>query len=432
MIKSPSFLNFSFWLSCFLLSFAVFSNVAWATCTSEDFDKAMAESENSGNPDWNSCTTANNGTKYCGKYQMSQEEYQKWGNGNYPPSASDQDYAFHNYMNSIDQQLQKSGAYQYVGQSIGGVMVTKSGLMAMAHLGGVGGTMKFLKSNGSYNPGDGPNAKSQACKAARDSGMGVSEREKMHMKCGSYLSDYGNKFAGYGDGSEGCNKNAANNAGPMCDPNIRARVAEQVQMAVTQKADFMTTMATMPRPVSEVANTPCVSNELQRIANQFAYAPTMYSANILGQLSGLAGPVSGLMNNMFGSLFQSVTKAANLNPLAQQFNNFASNTLGSLLSSLGLGGPFSSALCGMMVDMVLKYVQCAAPIKLPDLGNLTGSLNNLLGNDCIGSALKSTLYSSAAQSAMKNLAQPITVPATGVFSSAPLTLGTAPGQELDD
>ncbi len=213
---------------------------------------------------------------------------------------------------------------------------------------------------------------------------------------------------------------------PMCDSTIRANVAEQVQMAATQKADFLATMATMPRPVSEVANTPCVSNELQRIANQFAYAPTMYSANILGQLSGLAGPVSGLMNNMFGSLFQSVTKAANLNPLAQQFNNFASNTLGSLLSSLGLGGPFSSALCGMMVDMVLKYIQCAAPIKLPDLGSLTGSLNGLLGNDCAGQALTSAIYAASNSSALKSLTQPIVIPAGGLFSSKPLTLGPTP------
>jgi len=213
----------------------------------------------------------------------------------------------------------------------------------------------------------------------------------------------------------------------MCDPNIRARVTEQVQVGTQMMADFKATVSTMPRPISEVANTPCMSNELQRISNQFAYAPSMYAANILGQLNGLAGPVSGLMNNMLGSLFKSFTNAANMNPLANQFTQFAQTQISSVFTSLGLGGAFSSALCGMMVDMVLKYVQCVAPIKLPSLGQLKGSLNDLLPKGCAGAALTSALYAAGNSSALQSLAQPITIPPGGLFSTAAPTLGVANG-----
>jgi len=237
--------------------------------------------------------------------------------------------------------------------------------------------------------------------------------------------------------ADGCNvdpsvlNSGSNGAGTgtsvMCDPNIRARVTEQVQVGTQMMADFKATVSTMPRPLSEVANTPCMSNELQRISNQFAYAPSMYAANILGQLNGLAGPVSGLMNKMLDSLFTSFTNAANMNPLANQFTSFAQTQISSIFTSLGLGGAFSSALCGMMVDMVLKYVQCVAPIKLPSLGQLTGSLNDLLPKGCAGAALTSALYAAGNSSALQSLAQPITVPSGGLFSTSAPTLGVAPG-----
>lgn len=43
---------------------------------------------------------------------------------------------------------------QYEGQTIDGVEVTRSGMIAMAHLGGSGGMQRFLTSNGEYNPAD--------------------------------------------------------------------------------------------------------------------------------------------------------------------------------------------------------------------------------------------------------------------------------------
>jgi hypothetical protein len=58
----------------------------------------------------------------------------------------------------------------YVGKTINGVEITESGLLAAAHLGGVGSVKKFLKSNG---------------KRIKTDGYGTS------------IQNYINKFGGY-------------------------------------------------------------------------------------------------------------------------------------------------------------------------------------------------------------------------------------------
>lgn len=54
----------------------------------------------------------------------------------------------------IDRQAARMGLNQYIGQEIGGVMVTPDAIRSMAHLGGIGGAAKFLQSGGAYNPSD--------------------------------------------------------------------------------------------------------------------------------------------------------------------------------------------------------------------------------------------------------------------------------------
>jgi len=51
----------------------------------------------------------------------------------------------------------KNNVYDYVGQQIDSVTITKSGLLAAAHIGGAYGTKKFIETNGKYNPSDGHN-----------------------------------------------------------------------------------------------------------------------------------------------------------------------------------------------------------------------------------------------------------------------------------
>jgi len=413
-LAKPGYLRVLLMTLCFGLGFSLFAYSAYATeadCSMGGLMRAIEQSESSGRE--GICVQANNGSTCCGLFQFCNAERARYGlttgtdsQGRtiMTSSRADQEAAMLAYTNDHIAELRRRGAFNYVGQTIGGVLVTESGIIGAAHLGGVGGAMRFL--NGQGNASDG------------------------NTTVGQYMA----KFAGYqtpagGDGTQCGNQSRTDSASPMCDPTIRARVAEQVQAGVQMMADFKVTNSTMPRPISEVANTPCMSNELQRISNQFAYAPSMYAANILGQLNGLAGPVSGLMNNMLGSLFQSFTNAANMNPLANQFTQFAQTQISSVFTSLGLGGAFSSALCGMMVDMVLKYVQCVAPIKLPSLGQLKGSLNDLLPKGCAGAALTSALYAASNSSAVKSLAQPIILPQGGIFTPKPPSLGVAPGMQ---
>jgi|GEM_PF-1758760 len=400
---------------CFALSFYATANSAMAdNCDRAVFNAGIAQLESSGGCASGSAGyTCVNTLGYLGKYQMSQAQVAQWGStpSEYLNNPAQQE-AFMNRLTNQNLTLINNstigssstgerypGLSSFIGQTYNGVTITQEGLMAACHLKGCLGVARCLNHAGSCTDG-----------------------------YGTDVAKYFNAFAGSACTAGSGTPTAETNSSPMCDPTIRARVAEQVQAGVQMMADFKVTNSTMPRPLSEVANTPCMSNELQRISNQFAYAPSMYAANILGQLNGLAGPVSGLMNKMLDSLFTSFTNAANMNPLANQFTSFAQTQISSIFTSLGLGGAFSSALCGMMVDMVLKYVQCVAPIKLPSLGQLTGSLNDLLPKGCAGAALTSALYAVSNNSAVQSLAQPITIPSGGLFSTTAPTLGTASGR----
>jgi hypothetical protein len=52
-------------------------------------------------------------------------------------------------------------------------------------------------------------------------------------------------------------------------------------------------------------------------------------------------------------------------------------------------------ICGLMVDTLLKYIQCEIPLNFPSLGSLTGGLGNLLPKGCAGNAISGALFQSA-------------------------------------
>jgi hypothetical protein len=151
---------------------------------------ALARSESGGKPG------VVNKEGYSGKYQFGEAAAteagfytpddnpndNKWngtfknlpGVGNYQDFLKNegaQDQAFGMHQTHLSAEIDGRGLDKYIGQTVGGVPITRDGLVAMMHLGGPGGTEKFLKSNGQYNPAD--------------SG-------------GTKLSDYGAKFAGGG------------------------------------------------------------------------------------------------------------------------------------------------------------------------------------------------------------------------------------------
>lgn len=65
-----------------------------------------------------------------------------------------QDAAYKQHSTEIDSQITSRGLDKYVGQTVGGVPITREGIHNMAHLGGIGGAERFLKSGGEYNKAD--------------------------------------------------------------------------------------------------------------------------------------------------------------------------------------------------------------------------------------------------------------------------------------
>lgn len=115
---------------------------------------------------------------YAGKYQMGEMAmidagyYIKRGNFNNDWSGKftgkDGVYSIKDFLNNPQAQenaqlifkkkqwgyLKSVGADKYLGEKINGYIITQSGLLAGAHLKGAGSVIKYLKSNGKYNPTD--------------------------------------------------------------------------------------------------------------------------------------------------------------------------------------------------------------------------------------------------------------------------------------
>ncbi|MFY7810641.1 MAG: peptidoglycan-binding protein LysM [Flavobacterium sp.] len=109
---------------------------------------------------------------YMGKYQFGKGTLSTIGikdSLKFMNTPSLQEEAFETLLSLNKYELQKE-LKNYVGKTINGVEITESGLLAAAHLGGVGSVKKFLKSNG---------------KRIKTDGYGTS------------IQNYINKFGGY-------------------------------------------------------------------------------------------------------------------------------------------------------------------------------------------------------------------------------------------
>ncbi|QCG94966.1 hypothetical protein E6C67_14120 [Azospirillum sp. TSA2s] len=65
-----------------------------------------------------------------------------------------QDAAFGVYRSGLEKEIAGRGLDQFIGQTVGGVPITKDGILAMMHLGGPTGAERFLTTGGQYNPAD--------------------------------------------------------------------------------------------------------------------------------------------------------------------------------------------------------------------------------------------------------------------------------------
>lgn len=128
------------------------------------FKEALAQRESRG--DYQSVNTYG----YMGKYQFGRETLKIMGIKNTRAFLEDpelQEKAFVAYLQKNKWILRKEIA-KYEGKVVGGVLITESGILAAAHLGGAGAVQKFLRTNGreSFNDGYGTNIKSYLKKFA--------------------------------------------------------------------------------------------------------------------------------------------------------------------------------------------------------------------------------------------------------------------------
>ncbi|MBU2571095.1 MAG: TIGR03758 family integrating conjugative element protein [Gammaproteobacteria bacterium] len=150
------------------------SGVAWAASEYSDYLAALSARESSSNP------TSVNKYGYLGSYQMGESAlidagyYLKdntpdtndwkgtWTGKNgihnkadFLANAAVQTQAIKDYNIKQWGYISNLGLDHYVGQTIAGIVMTESGLLAGAHLVGVGGLKTFLQSNGAQIPSDG-------------------------------------------------------------------------------------------------------------------------------------------------------------------------------------------------------------------------------------------------------------------------------------
>ncbi len=121
------------------------------TSTFIDFKEALAIRESNG--DYNSV----NSYGYMGKYQFGKGTLKFIGlknSNDFLKNPELQEKAFVAYVQKNKWILRKE-IQKYAGKTIGGILITESGMIAAAHLGGAGSVQDFLRSNGSVSFVDG-------------------------------------------------------------------------------------------------------------------------------------------------------------------------------------------------------------------------------------------------------------------------------------
>lgn len=113
------------------------------------------------------------------------------------------------HFQDIDNQVRSRGLDRFFGQTIGGVLINRDSVRAMAHLGGIGGVQRFIETGGRYNPADAN---------------------------GTRLSDYGRRF-GQGASAAPTDINPATGAPNFITPyQTEAQQAEQLLARAIENA----------------------------------------------------------------------------------------------------------------------------------------------------------------------------------------------------
>ncbi len=103
-----------------------------------------------------------NSLGYAGKYQFGDarlEDYKRATGEKFTKQQFLSDPALQErvqkwHVADIDRNIDRFGLDRYFGQKVGGTVIDRNALRAVAHLGGIGGMRKFVESGGEYNPAD--------------------------------------------------------------------------------------------------------------------------------------------------------------------------------------------------------------------------------------------------------------------------------------
>ena len=108
--------------------------------------------------------TTDDGRLHAGLYQFGDarlSDYNRVNKTNYTAkdvakmSSAEQEKIADWHFSDINNYISDSGLDKYIGQTINGVVITKSAMVGIAHLGGNSGLKQYLETDGRYNPGDG-------------------------------------------------------------------------------------------------------------------------------------------------------------------------------------------------------------------------------------------------------------------------------------
>ena len=157
------------------------------TTVKTDARNKMEVSESSGDPTA-SVVEARKGRKHAGLLGFGQarlEDYNRIYGTTYTPdtfaqlSVAEQDKVGDWHFNDISNFIRSKGLDKFIGEEINGTVLTESSIVAMAHLGGKTGVLRYLQTDGKVNAHD-----------------LVIDKNGKEVK--TYMSDYARKFANSG------------------------------------------------------------------------------------------------------------------------------------------------------------------------------------------------------------------------------------------
>lgn len=187
----------------------------------------------------------------------------------------------------------------------------------------------------------------------------------------------------------------------ICDKKIFADVQKQVMGVVAARNQIAAALDSPPESISAVANTPCMSQQMASITNQFSNAPSNYASQAVGAVTG--NPAGTLVAGVFRSGYNSNMSAMASWPQKIGLQEKFGKAMTAAFAKLGLSNsPFADDVCGLMLDTLLSYIQCTANLSLPSLGNLP---TFQFPNSCDAQVARNTAYQAASKSSFDILNQ---------------------------